>query len=846
MTQTISIAEIKSLLDGMQGAGVTGDYTPPSFQWYGSTTLYIPAGVYYKAGPRANQQYMDIDNFSRYWVVEDPIFWDIDVSEFDGTTGSGFLPNGKVASSWYGVWLIEGTDGKPTPVILPYVKITGIDNTTVSSTGFGIYPFPTTTNGLLDDYRIINYANYTWDISDQRITKIESYKYEDTPHGSLSGDTTYELPAMTSTNTPSPLVADQSSVSESSYGWMLFDRSAATKWHNGGATLPGWVSLDTGATTRFNKYRLQSRDSYDDWPRAWKIQGSNNNVDWSDLHTVVRAYHVNYGGNWSEWYTFKNENYYRYYRYYVTEGQDKSYISFKQLQFADTLGAYITTSGYNGAPYLGRYGAALAQSTSSCWLFAGIDQTDVYPIHDLWRFDFDTEELVKIDADGEGYCNRRAAMVYDATSNCLYAFGGYTVEGVTGTNLNVTFKCQLGDNNTAVWTKLSPGGSIPSIRSGEIYAFDSSRRRIYLYGGNTNDSYFYYYDIAANTWNLVSSSSTPGSRQSAQMIYDPINDCLLLYGGGTDMNSPLNTMYKYTISTNTWTAVTLSNPRPPGKWQHMMVYSNGYIYMVGGTEQYSLSTDSFWRFNIATSTFEELPRYNASTIRGGTIAATSSGVYVFNGYDDWGSNRTRENWKFVFSQNEWRRLDSSPEITENMPILFAPPENRPSLYLGSIYIQADGTIRKFLKEGWSYSWYSHGTDTSTTDYVIGGTRSTGFGNADISRTVPPTAYEVKVSIIAGHLAGSVNNVRMAFCSSDSGGSLATGFDCPMSNDRSNDNYRGTVNLCLTWYQQYGSSNQRFSQTVDYMLSCNQIIRNHFYTYNTVPDTGQFSIVGFLE
>ena len=91
------------------------------------------------------------------------------------------------------------------------------------------------------------------------------------------------------------------------------DNNAGTSWrpHNG---VPEWIKYDfgSGTTWAIGKVRiLQVSATYS--INAFKIQGSNNDSDWTDL------YSDNYPNStaWQE-YTWEEENDYRYIRIYVS------------------------------------------------------------------------------------------------------------------------------------------------------------------------------------------------------------------------------------------------------------------------------------------------------------------------------------------------------------------------------------------------------------------------------------------------------------------------------------------------------------------------------------------------
>ena len=95
-----------------------------------------------------------------------------------------------------------------------------------------------------------------------------------------------------------------------------FDNNEATRWSSTNSAFPHWVKYDLGTaiTKTARKLRLKSFGSGVNCQlKDFKLQGSNNDADWTDILTAV-------GSNtdaWQEW-AFANSVAYRYYRIYVT------------------------------------------------------------------------------------------------------------------------------------------------------------------------------------------------------------------------------------------------------------------------------------------------------------------------------------------------------------------------------------------------------------------------------------------------------------------------------------------------------------------------------------------------
>jgi len=98
-------------------------------------------------------------------------------------------------------------------------------------------------------------------------------------------------PAMTANNAPSPYVAAVSSTDGSSPAFRAFDRVTAgsSYWSTQASTVVGWLSMDfgSGSSIVIDGYTIFGSDNQANNPRNWTFQGSNDNVNWTTLHTVA-------------------------------------------------------------------------------------------------------------------------------------------------------------------------------------------------------------------------------------------------------------------------------------------------------------------------------------------------------------------------------------------------------------------------------------------------------------------------------------------------------------------------------------------------------------------------------
>ena len=78
----------------------------------------------------------------------------------------------------------------------------------------------------------------------------------------------------------------------------------------------------------------------------------------------------------------------------------------------------------------------------------------------------------------------------------------------------------------------------PSASYGSGMVYDESVDKVILFGGGFQDisSYTYYgdtwiYDPIANIWSEIFPQQHPTARSSSSMVYDPLNQKIILFGG---------------------------------------------------------------------------------------------------------------------------------------------------------------------------------------------------------------------------------------------------------------------------------------------------------------------------
>lgn len=168
-----------------------------------------------------------------------------------------------------------------------------------------------------------------------------------------------------------------------------------------------------------------------------------------------------------------------------------------------------------------------------------------------WAYDVDTdtwEELSRHTAGIRGF----HGIAYDSESDRVVAFGGGHSDrpGVTATY----------DYNSDTWTDVSTDAG-PTDRAYQAMAYDPTTDRVIMFGGAgaaeapTDETWAF--DTDTSTWSLLSPSMAPTSRGWASMALNPVDNTLVLFGGGSIREEYTAETWIFDPATDEWTG-----PRP--------------------------------------------------------------------------------------------------------------------------------------------------------------------------------------------------------------------------------------------------------------------------------------------
>ncbi len=217
-------------------------------------------------------------------------------------------------------------------------------------------------------------------------------------------------------------------------------------------------------------------------------------------------------------------------------------------------------------------------------LFGGRDTDDSF--NETWIYDISQNTWTLMQPLIRPSSRHNHAMIYDSSRREVVLFGGYADDG----HNNETW-IYLSLQNS--WVELHPT-VLPEPREAHTMVYDSTNKKIILFGGNYDDTWIY--DGDHQTWTNMAPSSHPDLLYFPRMVFDISNQEILMFGGRDLSTDFRDEMWKYNLMNNTWTEIHPDN-KPNARYFSSIVYdSNAHKIMLFGGYNGSLF-DGTWIYH---------------------------------------------------------------------------------------------------------------------------------------------------------------------------------------------------------------------------------------------------------
>ena len=194
-------------------------------------------------------------------------------------------------------------------------------------------------------------------------------------------------------------------------------------------------------------------------------------------------------------------------------------------------------------------------------------------------------------------CRENVRMAYDKVTKKLVLFGGQ----YDWTNpIQVYNDTWAYDTSSGTWTNMSPPDA-PSVRANNGMAYASKTGAVYVYGGNNTDTWdlsdMWSYNVTHNQWDKVLAPNWPSARRDVAMTYDSKRNAIVVFGGNEGLDNRLDNLWIYHIDTITWEQITTTNGPSPRYFSEMVYDPVKDRYIVyGGTPKAGVWMCDTWAY----------------------------------------------------------------------------------------------------------------------------------------------------------------------------------------------------------------------------------------------------------
>ena len=304
-----------------------------------------------------------------------------------------------------------------------------------------------------------------------------------------------------------------------------------------------------------------------------------------------------------------------------------------------------------------RYGSAMVYDPvlqKAIFFGGGYQDASGYELfNDMWLYDPTSNIWTEINPTVKPSARSSHSMVYDSINQRTILFGGWD------DTIGLMSDTWIYDSQTNQWTEVLPVNQ-PSTRQSNAMYYDSNAQRVILFGGYREVGGHLYdtweYNYSDNSWTELNPSSNPSGRYGSTMVYDPINQQAILFGGRA--TTIMDDTWIYYYGNNTWTELNLTSS-PDTRYWHGMVYdsNNQKVIVFGGRHAGAPgeALEDTWIFDPSTNGWTELlplshpsNRMDFSMIYdSNTQKAILFGGFRFSG------NTLGDTWTYTYNSNSW-------------------------------------------------------------------------------------------------------------------------------------------------------------------------------------------------
>ncbi len=274
-------------------------------------------------------------------------------------------------------------------------------------------------------------------------------------------------------------------------------------------------------------------------------------------------------------------------------------------------------------------------------------------------------------------------MAYDQVNEALVIFGGE--DWYTEMAMGDTWAYNIRDGT---WEQMNPTIAPPG-RHGHEMVYDPARELFVMFGGDDGKNYLgdtWTYDLQTNTWEEVTPEFGPRGRVEFSMVYDTINEKILLFGGETATNTVLmNDTWVFDTERSIWTSIH-TNGAPSARKFHAAAFDEdeGVMVMFSGSGPGSGNNDDTWEYDPASETWTNIT--SASDPTPADQAAMSyignGQILLFGGSVSGTPAASDQCWRYNASADTWTVGSKGPSYRDGSELVYDEPRGRALLFGG--------------------------------------------------------------------------------------------------------------------------------------------------------------------
>lgn len=249
-------------------------------------------------------------------------------------------------------------------------------------------------------------------------------------------------------------------------------------------------------------------------------------------------------------------------------------------------------------------------------------------VDELWAYDLRCQTWSQLSNSGGPGMRTRHSAVLDSAGGRAFFFGGRRPGSGGNINFNDVWSLDLA---TLAWTEIATTGSGPEERSHAALAFDSTRNRLVVFGGNTSTSGLsiigtedtWALDLDSGAWTQLADGSGPPPRYAHGWVQD--DSRLYVFGGSPDFDGPFqNDLWAFDLASDTWTQLAGGGPSsPPTRFGAALYVTDSGIIMVAGHDSTDLGNiNDLWTFDFGSESWTEV-------VRGDLLTGMAAGLCDF-------------------------------------------------------------------------------------------------------------------------------------------------------------------------------------------------------------------------